>query len=280
VPAAALAAGGLKLAWDQAPHSLAAVVSTGDGFPSSAVALGDFLVSVGESGVLLGSDAGTKTAAALEAAAAVVGACELRFVRAAHGVIEALQRELDAETAALRSHIQGHVKIKGHLYALVNTAKALRLVEQHGDPEVDARDHAPRSRDQVLVYHIDDKSSSDLPQVSRASSSILERFAISMNGQTSYLWDECNLYCGDQTKSQKDTDAIINEIVLNLLTTMNGEKHCVLVFDCGPLNMNAAVAMALPKLLTELGLFETCGCVFLQLHHSKVEKKLLSSLFY
>ena len=95
-----------------------------------------------------------------------------------------------------------------------------------------------------------------------------------MNGQTSCLWDECNLYCGDQTKSQKDTDAIINEIVLNLLTTMNGEKHCVLVFDCGPLNTNAAVAMALPKLLTKLGLFETRGCVFLQLHHSKVGKIL------
>ena len=124
----------------------------------------------------------------------------------------------------------------------------------------------------MLVYHIDDKSSSDLPQVSRASSSVLERFAISMNGQTSCLWDECNLYCGDQTKSQKDTNAIINEIVLNLLTTMNGEKHCVLVFDCGPLNTNAAVAMALPKLLTGLGLFETRGCDFLQLHHSAVLK--------
>jgi hypothetical protein len=34
-------------------------------------------------------------------------------------------------------------------------------------------------------------------------------------------------------------------------------------------NFNAAVALALPKLLVELGVFESCGVIILQLHHSK-----------
>ena len=34
--------------------------------------------------------------------------------------------------------------------------------------------------------------------------------------------------------------------------------------DCGPLNFNAAVAIALPNLLVGLGLVETCGVIFLQ----------------
>ena len=81
----------------------------------------------------------------------------------------------------------------------------------------------------MLVFHIDDKASIDVPSVRRVASSILERVAVSMNGQSDYVHDECNLYCGGQTKSQKDTDAILNEIVSNIVTTAKRERHCVLV---------------------------------------------------
>ena len=60
------------------------------------------------------------------------------FVKAATGVIEALQLELDAAEAALRSHVNGHVLIKGHLNSQVHVAKA-RIAEEAIDPDVDSR---------------------------------------------------------------------------------------------------------------------------------------------
>ena len=42
-----------------------------------------------------------------------------------------------------------------------------------------------------------------------------------------------------------------------------------MVFDRGPLNNNGAVAMALPELLVELGLFDFVLVIFLEKYHSK-----------
>lgn len=61
----------------------------------------------------------------------------------------------------------------------------------------------------------------------------LERYLRSLNGNCDYVLSEFAAYVADSSKSQKDTDAIMNELLLDIFLHLNGEKHCVLVFDCG-----------------------------------------------
>ena len=46
----------------------------------------------------------------------------------------------------------------------------------------------------------------------------------------------------------------MNELILDILLRLNGEKHAIFVFDCGPLNFNGAIAMALMEAVVELRL--------------------------
>ena len=117
------------------------------------------------------------------------------------------------------------------------------------------------------------------------------------------MLEDFSAYVTDSTKSKKDTNVIMNELLLDIFMHVNGEKHCVLVFDCGrfegtpptppfshhshfshvppplrsrlgadvgPLNHNGAITFAFAQLLVDIGLFDTVQIVFLQLHHSKV----------
>lgn len=88
----------------------------------------------------------------------------------------------------------GHYSIKGLLRKLVALAKVMRLVELESDRDVDGKDHRPRTRDQIFIHHIDDKSSIDDPSVRLQSGSELERYARSLNGQTDYVTEEFNGY--------------------------------------------------------------------------------------
>ena len=74
----------------------------------------------------------------------------------------------------------GHYSIKGLLRKLVALAKVMRLVELESDRDVDGKDHRPRTRDQIFIHHIDDKSSIDDPSVRLQSGSELERYARSL----------------------------------------------------------------------------------------------------
>ena len=76
-------------------------------------------------------------------------------------------------------------------------------------------------------------------------------------------------YLIDSTKSFKNTDVVINEMILNILERVEGQKIGIFLFDCGPLNHNAALAMALMQFFVDIGLFTCSVALFLQLHHSK-----------
>ena len=81
-------------------------------------------------------------------------------------------------------------QIKGHLRRLVALAKVMRLAELQIDSEADEKDQPPRSRDQVYIHHIDDKSSIDDPSVRLQAGSELHRYARSLNGQTDFVTEE------------------------------------------------------------------------------------------
>jgi len=148
---------------------------------------------------------------------------------------------MEEATAALKNHKIGHYKIKAHLYKTIELAKRLRLKELETDPEVEERINAPRSRDQFFMRHVDDKSSSDDPSVPLQASSSLERFSRAINGNCDYVEDRGTMYIQDSTKAEKNTDCIINELLIDILATVNGEKHAIFVFDCGPLNVSSAL---------------------------------------
>jgi hypothetical protein len=78
-----------------------------------------------------------------------------------------------------------------------------------------------------------DKSSIDDPHVRLQAASTLERYLRSLNGNTDFVLEDFSAYVSDSTKSKKDTNVIMNELLLDLFLHVNGEKHCVLVFDCG-----------------------------------------------
>jgi len=103
-------------------------------------------------------------------------------------------------------------------------------------------DHKFNTVDAICFVGVDDKSAANLPSVPHEHTSTLERMIVSLNGQADYIDQTMTAMLVDSTKSMKNTDVVLNEILINLLERLNGEKVIMFLFDCGPLNHNAAVA--------------------------------------
>ena len=81
-----------------------------------------------------------------------------------------------------------------------------------------------RSRDQVFIAHVDDKSSIDDHSVPKQGSGVLNRYARGCCGFTDYVYEAGTMILMDSTKAQKDTDVVINEVIFSILRSVNGEK--------------------------------------------------------
>jgi len=55
------------------------------------------------------------------------------------------------------------------------------------------------------------------------------RYTSGLNGQADSVYEEMTAYVTDSTKSQKHTDSVIFEILMELLERNLGEKYLVLV---------------------------------------------------
>ena len=84
-----------------------------------------------------------------------------------------------------------------------------------------------------------------------------------------HIYNDMTAYIMDSTKSHKDTDIVLNEIMADLLEMTNGQKAVGFIFDCGPLNHNPAVCQAFITLLIDIGMFEVSFVILLQKYHSK-----------
>ena len=82
-------------------------------------------------------------------------------------------------------------------------------------------------------------------------------------------------YLSEQGVGSKDSDLILDEIVLNLLERANGERHLVLVADCASLNKNAKLLAGLPQWLVDHGYFDSVVTTLYWELHGKVRKTVI-----
>ena len=87
----------------------------------------------------------------------------------------------------------------------------------------------PREYELLRILVVDDKSAAVYPSVVQSASSELFRMTSGLNGQADLVHEEMTAYVTDSTKSQKHTDSVMFEILMELLERGLGEKYLVLV---------------------------------------------------
>jgi hypothetical protein len=85
-------------------------------------------------------------------------------------------------------------------------------------------DHKFSTADAICFVGVDDKSAANLPSAPHEHTSTLERMIVSLNGQADYIDQTMTAMLVDSAKSMKNTDVGLNEILINLLERLNGEK--------------------------------------------------------
>jgi hypothetical protein len=117
-----------------------------------------------------------------------------------------------------------------HVICQTNDANEAASSDDGNEQQQDEVDRPFRSVNEIFCVHVDDKSSIEMPTCVLESSSELYKFLYSCNGQARFGGrdkESMTAFICDQTKSQKTTDGVLNEILLNLL-----EQVCVCVCVC------------------------------------------------
>lgn len=159
----------------------------------------------------------------------------------------------------LRRHIEIHRenrhKIRTFEAELKALAKAQALLRARR-PGADAdwlRNHAFKSLDMTYVVHEDDASAVDEPILLQQTQGMgLEKFRRFLHGSTDVLRDWAHFSFPELGMGSKNASSVFDEIVLHLLTHLNGEKFVVILLDCASLNQNALVMFGLAQLLVDL----------------------------
>jgi len=116
---------------------------------------------------------------------------------------------------------------------------------------------------------MDDKSAVEAPFRYREGTAPDPKTSMSVNGITCYTSERFTACAMGSSATFHDSDVIIQQLLLDIFTEVNGHMAAVFVWDQGPLNYNAAVALALPLFLVQLGFFTLAIPIFLQLFKSK-----------
>lgn len=119
------------------------------------------------------------------------------------------------------------------------------------------------TRDCVQMMHVDDMTAVNEPSVPREAQQARARYIRNVNGQYDLVRDIMVSYLPELGAGSKDSSAVMDEIITNILEHNRGEKVLVLLFDCGPLNYSPVVAMALGQLLVDIGMYnvvQVSGC--------------------
>jgi hypothetical protein len=197
-------------------------------------------------------------------------------------------------TANLREHLDEDIQIRRWINQLVDLDIELRkLLAEAGVDMTGATARDFNSLLALYIRHIDDKTAWNLPaETQQHSGTPIAKNKIDANGQvdmttkvsergrvSSIVWWLTSVpplsssrpqVCGNSLAGagmgSKNTNVVIDELLIELLTNVNGEKIGVFVFDCGPLNRNNSVAHTM-QLLVDLGIFETAIAVFFTVNH-------------
>jgi hypothetical protein len=180
--------------------------------------------------------------------------------------VEVEEKSVEAELCA---HLEEDIEIRAYLSTMHQLAVKMRQVEEL-DPKVNLEEHHPfNSRTAVRMFHIDDKTRNEWPHVKQESQQPLAKHGTDHNGQFDMVNEGMTSYLAEGGSLNKDSDAVMNDIIMNLLEKLNGERHIVLILDNCGINKNGKIAMMLPMLLADMGLVTTCEIVFLKQYHGK-----------
>ena len=140
--------------------------------------------------------------------------------------------EWAAEKKAAKDALEAHRLLHFELFVLRQKLKALAIAMLARATTNGFRawkHNKVREWDLLRILVVDDKAAAVYPSVVQAASSDLYRYTSGLNGQADSVYEEMTAYVTDSTKSQKHTDSVIFEILMELLERNLGEKYLVLV---------------------------------------------------
>ena len=141
--------------------------------------------------------------------------------------------EWDAEKEVAKAALEAHRSLHFELFIFRQKLKALAIAMLNEAAKEGFRawkHNEPRQWNLLRILVVDDKSAAVYPSVVQSASSELYRFTSGLNGQADAVYEEMTAYVTDSTKSQKHTDSVIFEILMELLERGLGEKYLVLVY--------------------------------------------------
>jgi len=177
-----------------------------------------------------------------------------------------------------REHLLRDSKMRGYRNVLRQQAKHLRRIEAaqvaaKRIPDPATTSYAHCTRNAIKFIHMDDRTSPEVPRVPQEEGAFgLEKWKFSLAGFFDFVSDHMSSLCsslGDQSK--KDSSGVVEEVLLQMIRSINGEKIVAFMVDCGPLNHGSEVGIALAQLLVDLGVCEQCIVLFHEQLHSKDE---------
>ena len=171
----------------------------------------------------------------------------------------------------LLEHLRNDMVQRAYVKRWQSCAKILARCSLKRGIDCEAQIYPWCSNSNVVMFHTDDRSAPQFPSFpldvghegqAKYKVSLAGMCRLDNNRMTSIYSD-----AGDQSK--KDAAGVLEEVLLELLRQINGEKAGVFVFDCGPLNHCATIALLLGQLLVDIGALESAVCIFYEQRHSK-----------
>jgi len=189
--------------------------------------------------------------------------------------LEVFQREYNEIRSVEEHYLLVHYEMQSFICKLQGYAQALDALFIRGgdangpvDETILELSHPVNSRDGIFMVHIDDMSSVPIPSKKRKGTGIEPTCSASINGCTDYVTEGLHITSLYSSSAYHDTDVVITELWLDILTRVNGQGVLCVVSDQGPLQYNAAI-IALCMLLVELGFFTLAIPLYFQLYKSK-----------
>jgi len=188
-------------------------------------------------------------------------------VQACAARMERLQRHLKAHRAKRYNIRSFQAEFKAFATALLGE----RAKELGADAQADwMKDHAFASLDVAAAYHHDDASALEDPVFKQTTQGMgLERFIRALHGATDVLREWPHFLLPEIGMGSKNASSVVDEIILNLLSDLNGEKFVVIYMDCASLNQNGLVMLALPQFLVDIGVAKAVMLVYFWQNDSK-----------
>jgi hypothetical protein len=174
-----------------------------------------------------------------------------------------------AERAAVRDKLEKHlgrdIEVRRWLHEIIDVGKLLHNVRVLEAKWAGCTESTfPRafcSQPNMTIVHGDDAAAKQLPQVVHKSREEMQKHNIGVIGFYNLIKNAVHLLL-TEAGIKKTASGVLEEIVMYILRTIQGEQFIGFIFDCGPLNHCALITAALLMLLVDLGVVEFAVAAF------------------